>query len=253
MKYCTIILLVLLFNCNTEKSNGLSAQDVIDKSIEVSGVSLINNSFIEFNFRNVLYTAKRNGGNFRLSRSFEEDSMKIDDILTNQKFERFINAKPIKLEDSTASKFSASVNSVHYFSVLPYGLNDQAVIKKLLASRSIKNQRYYTVKVTFKEDGGGKDFEDEFLYWVNKDNYNIDYFAYSYMEEDGAGIRFRKAFNERFLDEIRFVDYKNYKPKTNNIKLEQLPDLFEKEELILVSKIELKDIKVTLLPTSDDQ
>ena len=37
--------------------------------------------------------------------------------------------------------------------------------------------------------------------------------TYSYIESDGIGLRFREAFNERYINGIRFVDYNNYKPK----------------------------------------
>lgn len=245
MKYYSIVLLILMLNCKPEKSDRLSAQEIIDRSIEVSGANLVNNSVIDFKFRNKDYSATRNEGIYKLSRTFLKDSFQIEDRLSNEKFERLINNKIIELEDSTASKFSASVNSVHYFSVLPYGLNDKAVNKKLMANKSIGGNKYYTVKVSFEEDGGGEDFEDEFLYWINMETFKVDYLAYSYQEEKERGIRFREAVNERFLNSVRFVDYNNYRPDGSNVKLERLPELFEKKELELVSEIKLEEIKFT--------
>jgi hypothetical protein len=139
------------------------------------------------------------------------------------------------------------VNSVHYFSVLPYGLNDLAVKKTLLEAVLIKNKMYDTVKVTFNQDGGGEDFEDVFMYWINKETSKIDYLAYSYNEVDGKGIRFREAYNERYVEGIRFVDYNNYKPKSTSISLINLPQLFKKGGLELLSKIELETITITLI------
>ena len=72
---------------------------------------------------------------------------------------------------------SNSVNSVHYFSVLPFGLNDKAVSKKLLSDITIKGVDYYTIQVTFSEDGGGDDFDDVFLYWVQKESFKLNYLA----------------------------------------------------------------------------
>ncbi|MBO6632925.1 MAG: deoxyribose-phosphate aldolase, partial [Psychroserpens sp.] len=143
-----------------------------------------------------------------------------------------------------ATKYSASVNSVHYFSVLPYGLNDAAVIKEKLADTRINDTMYYTIRVTFKEEGGGEDFEDEFLYWIDKETFKLQYLAYSYNEDDGKGMRFREAYNERLIEGVRFVDYNNYKPKSEAIKLPELPTLFESGQLDLVSKIELNEINV---------
>ena len=168
------------------------------------------------------------------------------DSLTNIGFTRHLNNQAVNVPDSMAVKYSASVNSVHYFSVLPYGLNDAAVNKQLMNDVLVKNKMYSTVKVTFAQDGGGEDFEDVFMYWVNKETSKIDYLAYSYNEDDGKGIRLREAYNERYVDGVRFVDYKNYKPIDASISLTDLPLLFEKEKQKLLSKIELENIEVTL-------
>ena len=155
-----------------------------------------------------------------------------------------MNNKKIVVHDSMKPRYSASVNSVHYFSTLPYGLNDKAVNKELLEEVFIKNNTYFKIKVTFNQEGGGEDFEDVFVYWINKETYKVDYLAYSYQDPGEIGLRFREAFNERYVNELRFVDYKNYKPNKSNITIFELDDLFEKGQLKLLSKIELKNITV---------
>ena len=67
------------------------------------------------------------------------------------------------LADSTRSKLSNAVNSVHYFAYLPYGLNGSAVHKELLGTTTLKNKEYYKIRVTFSEAGGGEDYEDVFM------------------------------------------------------------------------------------------
>ena len=113
------------------------------------------------------------------------------------------------LKDSIANVYANSVNSVHYFANLPYGLNDPAVNKEFLGEVAIKDKEYYKIKVTFDQKGGGKDYEDIYLYWFNKETFKPDYLAYKFYV-DGGGIRFRVAYNERYLGGIRFVDYENY-------------------------------------------
>ena len=98
--------------------------------------------------------------------------------------------------------------------------------------------------MTFNEKGGGEDFEDVFIYWINTDNFKADYIAYSYAEDDGLGLRFREAYNERFVNGIRFVDYNNYKPKDDEVQLVNLDNLFQKNELELLSVVKLKNITV---------
>ena len=137
------------------------------------------------------------------------------------------------------------VNSVVYFALLPYGLNDQAVNKIYVGQSTIKDEVYHKIKVTFNQEGGGEDFQDVFIYWVGEDDHKVDYLAYSY-ETDGGGIRFREAYNERVINGVRFVDYVNYKPKDIQ-DLEVLDQEFEKGNLEELSKIELTDIKVNRL------
>ena len=126
---------------------------------------------------------------------------------------------------------------------LPFGLNDKAVNKTLLGEVKIKDKDYYKVKVTFDQDMGGEDFEDVYLYWFNKQTLKPDYLAYEF-HVNGGGQRFREAFNERYVDSIRFVDYNNYKPKVKGTDIMDIDSLFEADGLELLSKIELFELTV---------
>ena len=236
------LLFMVVFSCNKNKQ--VDANLILNKSIEVSGEKLIDSSEITFDFRNRKYKAIRQNGKFLLGRTTVKGTDSIYDLLDNNGFERFINEERISVPDSMVPRYSASVNSVHYFSVLPYGLNNKAVNKKVLGVFKVKDKTYHKIQVTFNEDGGGEDFEDEFIYWVNTETYKVDYLGYSYNESDGLGFRFREAFNERYIEGIRFVDYNNYKPKLYPIKLADLDVLFEMGELKLLSIIELENITV---------
>jgi hypothetical protein len=222
----------------------LTANDIVNKSIEVSGGERFKKSTIDFDFRDKHYKAIRDNWKFQYEREFKDSTNTIKDVLTNSGFERFINNQLIETPDSMAVRYTASVNSVHYFSVLPFGLNDKAVYKTYLEKVEIKGKMYHKIKVTFNENGGGEDFEDIFLYWIDVKLFKVDYLAYSYNESNGKGLRFREAYNERFVNGIRFVDYNNFKPETNTVSLEELDAFFETEELKLLSKIELKNINV---------
>ena len=249
MRCAVIFILLLFYSCKNEQSSTLemSAQAVVDQAIAISGGETFNNSSIGFQFRNAYYTASRDNGDFAYSRIQLKDSDSVIDILSNDGFARFINNEFQKIPDSIGLKYSASVNSVHYFSVLPYGLNDPAVRKRLLESEMLNEVDYYKIEVTFDAEGGGEDYEDVFIYWVNKLDYKVDYIAYSYAEEDGVGMRFREAYNERYVEGLRFVDYKNYKPKVNNLELFDLANHHKNGNLDLISTIELEQVKVQLI------
>ena len=232
---------ILFISCQPQKKK-LTAQQIVDKSILASGTDKVSNSEIKFEFRDKQYSAIRNNGKFKLIRSFDS----IKDVLSNSGFERFINEKSIIVVDSMALKYSNSVNSVHYFSVLPYGLNDKAVRKKRLPSSTINGKEYYKIEITFSENGGGEDFEDVFIYWIGKEDYLIDYLAYSY-HTNGGGKRFRVLKEQCFKNGIRFVYYQNYKPNAENIKLIDIDKAYEKNNLKLVSEIILRNIEVSII------
>ena len=143
-----------------------------------------------------------------------------------------------------AVKYTSSVNSVHYFALLPFGLNDAAVNKSSLENVTIKDKLYHKIKVWFSQEGGGEDFEDVFIYWIDTETFKADYIAYSYIEDDGVGIRFREAYNERIVNGLRFVDYNNYKSEEATMDVIGLDKAFETGHLKLLSKIELENIVV---------
>ncbi|NAY90729.1 deoxyribose-phosphate aldolase [Muricauda sp. JGD-17] len=245
MKRYLVPLLILFFlNCKDAPREGLTAQQIVDESIKDSGGARYQNHNTSFVFRNRTYESEIVDGQKILKRISHLDSVTITDIKSDKVFQRFINDSLVSLPDSIANRYSNSVNSVHYFARLPYGLNDPAVNKALLGKVSIKGQEYYKVKVIFDQEGGGDDFDDTYIYWFNINTFKPDYLAYDF-HVNGGGQRFREAYNERYVNGIRFVDYNNYKPKSKNTDILSIGELFEKGELELLSKIELKAIKVT--------
>ncbi len=90
-----------------------------------------------------------------------------------------------------AEVYSNSVNSVAYFALLPFRLNDAAVNKRYIGTSEIKGEPYFEIEVTFQQKGGGKDHDDVFIYWIHQQHFTMDYLAYSFIV-DGGGTRFRK-------------------------------------------------------------
>lgn len=235
---------VLLFSSCSEEKKELTANEIIDKAIQNAGGNRYENAEIEFIFRKKEYKSKRKAGKFQLERvGLDSVGNRVKDILTNDGLQRQINDTTTKLQDSLILPVGNSINSVHYFVHLPYGLNAPAANKKLIGKDSIAGREYYEIKVQFAEEGGGTDHEDEYLYWIDTQNFEVDYLAYNF-DVNGGGIRFRKAFNHRIIEGIRFVDYENYKYEELSTPLHKLDSLYEKRELELLSLIETKDVKV---------
>lgn len=242
MKFFLKLSLLFLFFSSCKKEH-YTAQEIVDLAIQKSGVHKLENSILHFDFREIHYTAHREQGTFKLTRKFTKDSLEIEDILSNDGFMRKVNDQIVTVPDSMSIKYSESVNSVHYFSKLPLGLNDRAVIKKLLPTVKIKGKEYYKIQIAFQKQGGGVDYNDVFMYWFEKDTFHLDYVAYSF-QVNGGGVRFRSVSKAQNIEGIRFLDYVNYKPSHKEIELASLDKLYENNKLVKASEIQLKNVKV---------
>lgn len=231
-----LIIIAFCFSCQPGKE---SASDIIDKSISYHGGTAYDTAQVKFGFRDKYYSLRHQNGLYTYKRLFSDSTdSKIVDALNNEGFRRQINEKDTLLLAKDSAAFANSVNSVHYFALLPYGLDAPSVITERLEDAKIKNKYYYTIKVTFQQEGGGTDYEDEFVYWFDQEDYSMDFMAYSY-HTDGGGVRFREAVNPRRVNGIIFQDYNNYKVE-KDVRLETLPEKFSKGELELLSEIDLE-------------
>ncbi|MEQ8924317.1 MAG: DUF6503 family protein [Fulvivirga sp.] len=240
MKYWILFFLATFYSCNSVKN----PQEVIDAAMAASGSDKLANSKVEFIFRNTEYGIEQKGGMYEMVRLWEnEKDQVVRDVVTNDGFIREVNGQVVAVADSMAFKYSNSINSVFYFALLPYRLNDAAVNKKYLGEESINKTVYHKIEVTFDIDGGGKDHDDVFIYWINTQTNYIDYLAYSYLV-DGGGMRFREAYNPRMVNGVRFVDYMNYEPMEKNLALENIGEAYKQGKLKELSKIDITNILV---------
>lgn len=240
MKYIAIAVSLMLFTCSPAHDD---PQRIVDNAIAYAGGEKFLKSTISFDFRNRHYVTQRDGGIYSHERIFKDSMNIIHDYLTNDGFHREINDTVAAVPDTMAVKYARSVNSTIYFALLPYGLNDPAVKKKLLGTTTFDDQPYFTIEVTFDQPSGGEDYNDVFLYWIHEQHYTVDYMAYLYYT-DGGGLRFRKAMNPRKVNGVLFQDYINYKPKDDSATIDQLEVLYKQGALEELSRIELENIDV---------
>jgi len=223
-------------SCGTKEDK---ATTVIQRAIEAHGGSGYDTLDLRFRFRDRHYVIDKKGGLYQYTRLFTDSTgRKIVDVLQNNGFERTIDNELQTLPLKEVNAYSNALNSVVYFALLPIGLNDAAVIKKHKGEHDVKGKTYHLIEVSFVEEGGGADFEDVFLYWIDVDSYFIDYLAYSF-HVDGGGVRFREAVNRRKSGNIYLQDYINYKPTNPETSLDSLMTLFEQNQLEKLSEINL--------------
>lgn len=234
-----VVCLLLAVACQSRTE----AEKLVDAAIEAHGGKAFETSIIYFDFRDRAYEVFKSPNAFRYVRAFSDSTGFVRDVLDNTGFVRTVEGQVVQLPEERVSAFTNSVNSVAYFAFLPYGLNDPAVYKAYLGETELDGSAYHLVKVTFSEEGGGEDFDDEFLYWINRDTHTVDYLAYLY-HTDGGGVRFRKATKRHKVGGLILQDYENYKPKDKHTPLEDLEMLYRNGELELLSEIELEGVRV---------
>ena len=240
--YKTLIIITLsiqIISC----SNKPDPQKIVDLAIEKHGGILFESKKIKFDFRDKHYTVEYKEGQKIYTRTFLDDSLgSVNDILINSaELKRYLNDTLINVNKEWQNKYANSINSVLYFFQLPYGLNEPAVNKEYIGEQYINNKDYHKIKVTFKQEGGGEDFQDVFIYWINKETKTVDYLAYSYVTDEG-GTRFRQAINRRNTNGMIFQDYINYKPVSKNIIVDNIDKQFIDGNLIELSRIENDNI-----------
>ena len=62
------------------------------------------------------------------------------DVLTNDSFTRTADGQPIKLSEEDRQRYGNSLNSVVYFVLLPYPLNDPAVNKEYVGETTLAGE-----------------------------------------------------------------------------------------------------------------
>ncbi|MEM9895298.1 MAG: DUF6503 family protein [Bacteroidota bacterium] len=241
-----ITILLAVGSCTPKE---LEADILVQKAIEASGTLALNDAKVEFSFREVKYAYESQNGVFQYTRIFYDSiGNQIEDKLGNESFSRSVNGEEITLESKKVDLYKASINSVIYFAFLPLPLSDEAVYFESAGVAVIEDKKFLKIRVTFDEQGGGEDFDDVFYYWIDPNDYSVDFLAYSYREADGVGMRFRKAYNVREIEGVFIQDYINYKPTLEgSVSLEEIDIAFQKGRLTELSRIDLENLSITKL------
>lgn len=220
------------------------ASRIVDRAIAAHGGEALEQAHISFDFRKKHYEVELDQGQFAYESTGEDSTGRfVRDVLTNQTFSRSVDDQTANLTAKDEAAYRNSLNSVVYFVLLPYPLNDPAVNKEYLGEATVRGEPYHEIKVTFDQEGGGDDPEDVFVYWIHQENYTVDYLAYEF-HVNGGGTRFREAYNVREVEGIRFADYINYESTIDDFALEDYDRLLESGKVEELSRIETENVEV---------
>jgi len=237
---------LIIFSCQKQDQ----AETIIDKAIAYHGGAAYDKIDLEFDFRDKHYIVQKKGGDFHYERiQTDSTGTEIRDILTNAEAYRTIGGQRQNLPDTTMDKYKNSVNSVAYFLLLPQPLRDPAVQKEYVGEVTIRGKSYDKIKVSFRPEGGGKDHEDVFVFYFDKEDGSMDYLSYLYYIAE-TGMRFREAYNPQRVGGILVQDYINFAPTDSTLavtdeNLLSLDKLYEEGQLTEFSRIENKNFKAS--------
>ncbi len=216
-----------------------SAHWVIQKSIDYHGGNFTGKT-LQFEFREKRYKGIFSKKETLMVRSFTKNDSSYVDSISNDKAIRTLQNQNVDLSEKKNSAIVNAVNSVFYFVMLPSKLKDPAVVSEYLGIENSNTGSYHKVAVSFKQDGGGDDFQDKFMYWFDAQTFQMTFLAYSY-ETNGGGIRFRSVEKEHKLPSGYVLqDYVNYKTDSLGTKLEDLLTFHSSKRLKKISTIKLK-------------
>ncbi|PSQ92336.1 MAG: hypothetical protein BRD52_05170 [Bacteroidetes bacterium SW_4_67_19] len=157
---------------------------------------------VSFTFRGERFRLRhRADGSFSYAR-LSRDSLgrRVEDVLTSSgTLRRRIDGRSASLDSAARRRIETAVNSVAYFALLPFPLGDPAVQPRYAGTDTLRGTPYHRIAVRFRQQGGGRDWQDRFLYWFDQRDFSMDYLAYAYGLGNGEdyGTRFRDAFNVR--------------------------------------------------------
>lgn len=223
------------------------ARAIVDSAIARHGGAQLEQARVEFDFRDAHFRLVRDNGQFSYVRTYQDSlDRRVREVLTNDSLYRAVDGERVELTPAERGQMRTTVNSVAYFALLPYPLGDPAVQTAYAGLDTIDGVPYHRVGVTFRQEGGGQDYQDIFMYWFRTDDYAMDYLSYAFGLGEGEelGTRFRKAYNIRTVNGVRFADFLNYTHESiPPDRLQQYSDLAE-DSLNLISRVELDSITV---------
>lgn len=236
---------------DADESASARAEAIIDQAIAAHGSDALDHAVVEFDFRDAHFRIRRDGGRFHYQRTYTDSlGRSVREVLSNDSLYRAVDGERLSLTEDERSSVESAVNSVTYFALLPYYLQDAAVQPEYLGVDTVAGAPYDQVRVTFRQEGGGRDWQDVFVYWFDPSDHTMDYLAYAYGfgPDEEYGTRFREAYNARTVNGIRFADYRNYTSAGDTLRdLTRYSALMAQDSLELVSQVEKDSIRVQLL------
>jgi hypothetical protein len=219
-------------------------EDVIRAAIDRYGGDAFDQVAVRWEFRGVPFEVHRDRGLFRYQRTVADSLGRAHvEVMENDGTWIEVDGVRQEVDEATVRRIESAVNSTVYLGFLPFRLDDSAVRLQDLGTGEVAGESYRKIQVTFQEDGGGRDWQDRFVYWFREGDWTLDYLAY-WEAVDPPVTRFRRAMNRREVGGIVVQDYENFTAEDDAVDISDYDRLFEEGRLTLVSVIEFDEVNV---------
>ncbi|MCP3958495.1 MAG: hypothetical protein GY719_11635 [bacterium] len=220
--------------------------DIVDRAIAHHGGGFYDSSEAELDVCSKSgcfhVLARRKLGHFYYAVSGTSRGARLEVVSTSETVTARRDGEELTLDTAGEQRYRDWAMARVYFSFLPYRLNDPGVYKQDLGVVDWDGRKLHKVKVTF-EPGASTDAVDEYVYWFDPDSARLELFAYSY-DDDGGGLRFRRATNHRRVGGVMFFDQENLGVDGPGLSVDQVDPAFVRDEMRHVSTVTLKDIRL---------
>ncbi len=226
-----------------------SPERVVHDAVEAHGGARFHTVQFDFRFREEPFRVVYREGQFVFERTrpggwgdFPREA-RVVDRMDNTGTTRTVHGTPVPLTEEARHDLETGLNSVVYFAFLPWRLQDPAVRLRDLGEVEVQGEPYRKIEVTFEVEGGGRDWEDRFIYWFHRETHLLDFLAYRYHTGEG-GTRFRQATNRREVQGIVVQDWLNFTGDPDVDDVARYDELYQDGALRLVSVVDLVDLRV---------
>ena len=190
--------------------------------------------------------ARVDGDRFAYTVSGKSDDPRREVRWSNDVLEVRENGAAVAIEPGKEQRYRDWAMARVYFCFLPYRLDDPSVIQHDRGLIEWDGRRLHKVKVTF-EPGTSTDAGDEYLYWFDPETARLEYFAYSY-DDDGGGLRFRRAVRHRRVGGLLFFDQENLGVEGPGLSVEAIDPAYVQSRMRHISTVRLEAISVKPVP-----
>lgn len=227
-----------------ESAEELSAEFILDKSIEASGGEDFFHSTITFSIDDLDYELKRDGLLTDFSLTKVADTVTYFSTYKGGLMTYYENDVEIPESMQSRKFLDARLDGFTFLTSIPHVFKENAVILERQDDVMIQQKPYHSLKITYKHQ---QDIEEKntFFLYINPSSYIVEFIAFKF-DLYQHFPNFQRLYNHRKINGILFSDYFSFYPTDQEVPLEQLYQLYNQREVREGTNIKYTDVTVEI-------